>query len=119
MPKLNAIREFEGVYFVRSGPFKEAIIRFILILPEFYPAEGIPKIRVISRFVHPLLSVADKGFDFSKSAKEEGSVEPVGMMRITTVLRMFAGCFDELFLYALEESQCQNPAALQLYTAIP
>lgn len=117
MPKINAIREFEGVYFVRSGPFKEAIIRFILILPGYYPTEGIPKIRIISRFVHPLLSVADKGFDFLKATKKV-SDEPVRVMRITTVLGMFAECFDELFMYGLEESQCLNPAALQLYTTI-
>lgn len=110
MPKMNAIREFEGVFFVKKGPYSKAIIRFALLLPEKYPNTGFPRIRILSRLLHPLLSPTDKSFDYLNATGAK-SQKPI---RITDSLHLMVGCFDELFMYQLEPDQCLNREALSL-----
>lgn len=96
--------EFEGAYFVPAGPYKHAIIRFLLSLPEGYP-EAVPTIRVLSRLFHPLLD-ADKAVCLAKGL--------AGRTRICHVLAAFAQCFDELFLYELKDDECTDREALAM-----
>lgn len=95
------------MFFVPGGPYAKAILLFNLLLPEPYPAEP-PKLRIISRLFHPLLST-------DKTLIVDSLIEGVERKGMCTVLNAMARAFDEETMYGLEESVCADLEALKLY----
>lgn len=119
MPRHNTVRgnhlchslyiqrfvEFEGAYFVPDGPYKNSIIKFLLTLPGKYPDEK-PVVKIISRFFHPLLDPGTKYLNLPESQ--------AGPHNLISTSIGISKCFEEMFLYGLEESQCSDKQSINL-----
>lgn len=78
VPSLNSLRKFDGVIFVRRGPFTNGIFKFVLELPPTYnDVNTYPQIRFLSPVynphVYPDTGILDiKTGMYSSSLCEEG-----------------------------------------------
>lgn len=68
MPTKNHSLLWDGIIFVRAGPFKNGIFRFTLQLDSSFPTQkAYPCIRLLSPLMHPLVSEDTMVFDASSA----------------------------------------------------
>lgn len=70
MPKKSNSLVIEGIYFPRSGPFKNAIFRFTLLLEKTFPHQKTPVLKLQHPLLHPLISEDTCEFDCSSAFPE-------------------------------------------------
>ncbi|KAI8910136.1 ubiquitin-conjugating enzyme/RWD-like protein [Gorgonomyces haynaldii] len=52
LPK--TLHEWHGTYFVHKGMYKEAIIKFMVLVPIEYPLKR-PRVKILTPIIHPLI----------------------------------------------------------------
>eukprot|EP00053_Salpingoeca_punica_P010548 m.94854 g.94854 ORF g.94854 m.94854 type:complete len:433 (-) comp15427_c0_seq2:204-1502(-) len=50
---LSSFLAWDGVIFVRSGPYRDGVFKFRILIPDDYPSETVPRIIMQSQVHHP------------------------------------------------------------------
>jgi ubiquitin-protein ligase len=119
IPSLKNILEWHGVLFVRQGPFKSGVFKFVVELPADYP-ESAPKTRFTSKIFHPLVHPNTGVVDISSQFPTWTPGQDYVVLILLFLKRMFYK--KEFFNVNPEASEEDgvvrgNPAAANLYRA--
>lgn len=69
VPSLDSLRKFDGVIFVRRGPYTNGIFKFVLELPREYNAVNQhPQIRFLSPIYNPYVDPSTGALDIKSGA---------------------------------------------------
>lgn len=62
LPSFKSMHEWHGVVFIRDGPFRKGIFKFIIYIPDNFPMTR-PMLKFKSRVVHPLIHEVNGRFN--------------------------------------------------------
>jgi ubiquitin-protein ligase len=60
--------EWDGVIFVREGPYKDGIFKFEIVIPSSYPAKP-PDVIFLNEIMHPLIDLKTGKLDLTVMIK--------------------------------------------------
>lgn len=110
MPTKNSLL-WDGIIFVRSGPFKNGIFRFVVQLETNFPTQkSAPIIKLLNPIDHPLVSPETLIFD-SSSAFPTWSEND----HIYEILKFFKYAFENLDYCCNQVQRPPNTNAVELY----
>lgn len=110
MPKKNNSLILEGIYFPRTGLFKNAIIRFSILLEKSFPHQKTPVLKLDQPILHPLVS-EDTGIFDCTSAFPEWSEND----HLYELLKFFKYSMENIE-YSCGLANPVNIAAVQMFT---
>lgn len=111
LPTKTQSLSWEGILFVRSGVYKNAICRFVLQLESTFPAQKFPpQIKLVTPIIHPLVSEETLIFDCS-------SAFPVWTEQdhIYELLKFFKFAIENIEYSCNVQRHCSNPNAVELH----
>ncbi|XP_065900456.1 protein crossbronx homolog isoform X2 [Dysidea avara] len=65
LPSFKSLHEWHGVVFVRGGPFRKGIFKFIIYIPDKFPQTR-PMLKFKSKLSHPLVHQANGMFNLMR-----------------------------------------------------
>ncbi|KAI8057776.1 ubiquitin-conjugating enzyme/RWD-like protein [Syncephalis plumigaleata] len=113
MPGLDDMMTWYGVCFIDSGYYRDAVFKFKLVIPDDYP-NRCPAVSFITDIFHPLVDPNGRFSLRSRFPRWEPHRD-----HIFHVLRYVRDAFRRSSLDRLEENQCPNREALQMYKEEP
>lgn len=99
----------EGIYFPRIGLWKNAIIRFQVILTKNFPQE-IPILKLITSINHPLITEETNIFDFTKAFPQWNE-----SFHLYELLQFFKYCIENMDYVSNLSHPFSNSNSLQQY----
>lgn len=109
MPKKSNSLIIEGIYFCRSGLFKNAIFRFTLLLEKTFPHQKTPVLKLQCPLLHPLVSEETCIFDCSSAFPEWSEND-----HLYELLKFFKYSMENIE-YSCGLPNAVNPNAVQMY----
>ena len=64
LPQFDEIKVWHGVIFIREGLYKDGIFKFVITIPQNYPAKA-PEITFTSKVFHPYVDFSNGKLDLS------------------------------------------------------
>ena len=117
IPSVRNILQWHGVLFVRQGPFKAGIFKFVVDLPNNYP-ESAPVTQFTSKIFHPMVNPTTGVVDISSQFPTWTPGQDYVVLILLLLKRMF---YKKEFFTASPEGSDEdghsrgNPAAADLY----
>jgi ubiquitin-protein ligase len=113
MPSSDNIDVWYGTVFVHKGYYADAVFKFRITVPEFYPVAA-PIVHFLSDIYHPLVDT-DRQLDLSPRFPEWKPKRDY----IFHVLQYMSAIFRRRTLDSLDEEACPNKEAIHLYKHDP
>jgi ubiquitin-protein ligase len=113
MPGLDDMDTWYGVCFIDSGYYRNAVFKFKIDIPEDYPYR-VPQVTFITDVFHPLIDPSGR-----LSLRHRFPHWEAHRDHIFHILRYLRDIFRRSSLDRLEEHQCYNREALQMYRQDP
>ena len=111
MPSKNHSLVWDGIIFVRSGPFKSGIFRFVLQLESNFPSQKFPPvIKLLTPLVHPLVSDDTLIFDSSSAFNTWNDSD-----HIYEILKFLKYALENIDYCCTQIQRPSNPSAVELY----
>lgn len=113
MPSKSQSLNWDGIIFVRVGPLKNGIFRFVLQLDSAFPSQKTPPtIKLLSPLIHPLISLDTLVFDSS-------SAFPVWSENdhIYELLKFFKYSLENLEFCCTQVQRHSNSSAVEMFTS--
>lgn len=110
LPSIASLHSWDGVVFVRRGPYRGGVFRFRVSVPAEYPS-AVPRVRFLSAVFHP--RVAPSG-ELELMHAMEGAAEPGGRQGrlLLPLLRLVHAAF-----YRIDARRPANPVAAAMYAS--
>ncbi|CRL01679.1 CLUMA_CG014898, isoform A [Clunio marinus] len=113
LPNKNHSLSWDGVMFVRSGPFKNGIFRFTLHLESTFPNQKFhPTIKFIDSMTHPLVSPDTFLFDASHAFPTWSEND-----HIYEILKFLKYAIENVDYCCTQIQNCANQKAVDLYNS--
>lgn len=111
MPSRNLSLIWDGVIFVRSGPFKNGIFRFTLQLEPTFPLQKFPPvIKLLTPLLHPLVHDDTLIFDSSSAFPTWNDSD-----HIYEILKFLKYALENLDYCCTQIQRPSNPSAVELH----
>lgn len=112
MPSKSQSLNWDGVIFVRAGPFKNGIFRFTIQLDASFPAQKSPPVikLIATSLSHPLISPDTLIFDTSSAFPTWSEND-----HIYEILKFFKFALENLDYCCTQVQRYSNVSAVELY----
>lgn len=113
VPTRNHSLLWDGIIFVRSGPLKNGIFRFVLQLESNFPSQKLPPvIKLLTPLVHPLISDETLIFDSSSAFPTWSDND-----HVYEILKFFKYALENVDYCCSQLQRPSNQSAVELFNS--